>query len=105
MNKLLLTLLVFANVCTLAAQDDAWFYLRANDTLINPTFEKTENGLRYTGEDRALAGILSNHSISIFKKTYKNQILTPEFLISFKIIFLYSLLLRIITSNCNKKFS
>lgn len=56
----------------MTAQEDAWFYLRAKDTLINPTFEKTANGLRYTGQDEALVTIFSNHDISIFKKTYRN---------------------------------
>ena len=56
----------------MTAQEDAWFYLRAKDTLVNPTFEKTANGLRYTGQDEALGAIFSNHDISIFKKTYRN---------------------------------
>jgi hypothetical protein len=72
MKKFVWMFLVFANVFALTAQEDAWFYLRAKDTLINPTFEKTADSLRYTGNDPVLAAILSKHSISIFKKTYKN---------------------------------
>jgi len=72
MKKLLWLLLVFTNVFALSAQEDMWFYLRAKDTLIHPTFEKTADGLRYTGEDPVLTAILSSDTISIFKKTYKN---------------------------------
>ena len=72
MKKFVWMFLVFANVFALTAQEDAWFYLRAKDTIINPTFEKTADSLRYTGNDPVLAAILSKHSISIFKKTYKN---------------------------------
>ncbi|MEM7086149.1 MAG: S8 family serine peptidase [Bacteroidota bacterium] len=72
MNKLLWILLVFGNVWTFTAQEEAWFYLRARDTLINPTFEKIADSLRYTGEDPALTALFSNRHISIFKKTYRN---------------------------------
>lgn len=72
MKKLLWLLLVFTNVFALSAQEDAWFYLRAKDTLIHPTFEKAADGLLYIGEDPVLTGIFSAHTISIFKKTYKN---------------------------------
>jgi len=56
----------------MTAQEGAWFYLRAKDTLINPSFVKIADSLHYTGDDQVLATILSNHSVSIFKKTYKN---------------------------------
>lgn len=76
MTHLLKYILVFFYfglfISPVTAQEDAWFYLRAKDTLINPTFEKAEDGLHYIGEDQVLADLLSNHSISIFKKTYKN---------------------------------
>ncbi len=70
--KRLLFLLCFLNVFLSTAQSDAWFYLRAKDSLFEPAFEKVKDELRYTGDDEDLAAVLSRHKISVFKKTYRN---------------------------------
>ena len=54
------------------AQEEAWFYFRATDTLFEPTFEKGETYLTYTGDDSKLKAVLDNYKIRIFKKTYRN---------------------------------
>ena len=54
------------------AQTDAWFYLRARDTLFEPTFKIIKDEIRYTGSDSILNDVLSKHKISVFKKTYRN---------------------------------
>jgi len=54
------------------AQTDAWFYLRARDTLFEPSFQKIKDEIRYTGSDSVLNDVLSKHKISVFKKTYRN---------------------------------
>ena len=69
--KRILFLLCFLNVFMAAAQSDAWFYLRAKDTLFEPTFEKLKDVLRYTGDDSVLNEVLLRHKISVFKKTYR----------------------------------
>jgi len=57
---------------SIGAQNEAWFYLRAKDTLFNPTFQTEEENIRYVGNDQILAGILENYSITKFKKTFKH---------------------------------
>lgn len=61
-------------LCTpgLFGQNEAWFYLRAKDSLFEPTFEKQDQELVYTGNDARLKEVLEDHEIRIFKKTYRN---------------------------------
>jgi Subtilase family len=54
------------------AQTDAWFYLRARDTLFEPSFKKNNDEIRYTGHDSVLHEVFSKHKILVFKKTYRN---------------------------------
>ena len=54
------------------AQTDTWFYLRARDTLLEPSFQKIKDEIRYIGSDSVLSEVLSKHKISVFKKTYRN---------------------------------
>lgn len=51
---------------------EEWFYLRAVDTTINPSFEKVDNYLIYNGNDAALKNIFSKYQLKIFKKTWKH---------------------------------
>lgn len=54
-------------------QDKAWFYVRAVDSTIQPTFKTVNNKLIYTGGDKKLKDVLDKHTIFIFKKTFKNS--------------------------------
>ena len=54
------------------AQTDAWFYLRARDTLFEPSFQKIKDEIRYIGSDSIFKDVLSKHKILVFKKTYRN---------------------------------
>ena len=65
-------LIFFALGEQIMAQTDVWFYLRAKDSLFEPTFQKIEDELRYTGSDGVLNDVLSKHEILEFKKTYRN---------------------------------
>ncbi|WP_157809596.1 S8/S53 family peptidase [Ulvibacter sp. MAR_2010_11] len=56
----------------LLAQEDAWFYLRAKDTLFIPNFTEVNNKLVYRGNDRSLRAVLNKYEISEFKKTFRN---------------------------------
>ncbi len=65
-------LIFFALGGQILAQTDAWFYLRARDTLFEPSFQKIKDEIRYTGSDSVLKDVLSKHKILVFKKTYRN---------------------------------
>jgi len=58
---------------TITAQEDAWFYLRAKDSLVSPSFASEGNVLKYTGNDSKLKRILSRYQIKTFKKTFRNS--------------------------------
>lgn len=63
---------LLATSSLLAQQKEYWFYLRANDSLFEPTFIKNEKELlTYTGEDKKLAQLIEPYRISTFKKTRK----------------------------------
>ena len=62
----------FAFVALSTAQSDAWLYLRAKDTLFEPSFQKIKDEVRYTGSDAVLKAVFSRYTISTFKKTYRN---------------------------------
>lgn len=65
-------IVLLASIFTVQAQqDEYWFYLRANDTLFEPTFIKNDKKLIYTGTDSQLSEIFRAYSISRFKKTKK----------------------------------
>lgn len=53
------------------AQNEAWFFLIAKDTTINPTFEAVGKYLQYTGDDKSLQRVFSKYKIQKFKKTLK----------------------------------
>ncbi|MFT4669582.1 MAG: subtilisin family serine protease [Flavobacteriaceae bacterium] len=54
------------------AQDtNAWFYIRANDTVFEPVFNTEKNELVYVGDDRILKEVLDRHKIFTFKKTLR----------------------------------
>ena len=54
------------------AQDaNAWFYIRANDSVFEPVFKAEKGVLLYVGNDPILKEVLKGHNISIFKKTLR----------------------------------
>ena len=54
------------------AQDaNAWFYIRANDSVFEPVFKAEKEVLLYVGNDTILKEVLKGHNISIFKKTLR----------------------------------
>lgn len=72
MKNLLFLLLLFLIVpIQLQAQEKAWFYLRATDTLILPQFKKVKDQLKYIGNDSQLKEVLDAYEIYEFKKTYR----------------------------------
>lgn len=54
------------------AQEDAWFYFRARDTVFTPPFEKSGEYLVYSGDDSSLRKVLDRYQIKAFKKTWKH---------------------------------
>jgi subtilisin family serine protease len=54
------------------SQNRAWFYLRAYDTLFQPSFEKFDDQLIYNGNDVKLKSALEKHKIYTFKKTLRH---------------------------------
>ncbi|NND88913.1 MAG: S8/S53 family peptidase [Flavobacteriaceae bacterium] len=54
------------------AQEDAWFFFRANDSLFEPSFKTAEGLLIYDGSDQRLKNVLDRYRIKTFKKTYRN---------------------------------
>ncbi|MBL4662665.1 MAG: S8/S53 family peptidase [Flavobacteriaceae bacterium] len=71
-SKLFIIVALFIICGGITAQNDAWFYLRAKDTLVAPSFHEINDELQYTGSDEVLASVLSKYKVSIFKKTYRN---------------------------------
>ncbi len=55
-----------------SAQEQAWFYLQAKDSLVEISFVKNGEFLKYTGSDAKLKTIFGKYKISKFKKTYRN---------------------------------
>lgn len=62
----------------MAQKEIAWFYLRATDTLVSPSFTEENNELLYIGNDAELKKVLSKHTVYTFKKTYRKA--APKFL-------------------------
>jgi len=69
-KKLLVVMALFF-FGTITAQEEAWFYLRAKDSLTQPTFTSSGNQLKYTGNDSKLKRVLSRYQIKTFKKTFR----------------------------------
>lgn len=63
-------LFFFGNI--LAQENDVWFFLRASDTIVAPTFEKSGTDLIYSGDDPRFKQITSKYRIFQFKKTYRH---------------------------------
>ncbi|WP_147437299.1 S8 family peptidase [Ulvibacter antarcticus] len=70
-TKLFFIIFCFFTVVASAQYDYTWFYIRANDTLVQPEFEKVNDELKYVGTDIALKSVLDRHRIYSFKKTYR----------------------------------
>ncbi|MEL6811481.1 MAG: S8 family serine peptidase [Bacteroidota bacterium] len=71
-NYKVFLLLFFVFGGMVVAQEDAWFFLRAKDTLIEPSFERKGDRLEYTGNDEVLIQLFSDFKVKTFKKTYRN---------------------------------
>lgn len=69
---LIISILFFLGTNFLTAQDEAWFYIRAKDTLFEPQFSVQNDTLYYAGTDDRLRNILKKYQILDFKKTYRN---------------------------------
>lgn len=74
MRQLLLGLCFVLFVLPVIAQEDTWFYIRANDEAFEPIFENRDGILHYIGTNEKLATTLSNYQIKSFKKTYRNAV-------------------------------
>ena len=72
--KLRCLFLIFAFVFQygMAQDTNAWFYLRANETSFEPSFNNQKDELIYVGDDEILKGILNKHTVLAFKKTFRN---------------------------------
>jgi len=68
---LILLLCSFFNAI-LAQEQEAWFYLRAKDTLFNPRFNEENKTLQYIGEDTVFKNILEKYTLKRFKKSYRD---------------------------------
>lgn len=68
-SALIIILLFFFGSMT--AQEDAWFYIRAKDSLFSPLFVSEGTYLSYQGNDAKLKKILSNYQVKAFKKTFR----------------------------------
>ena len=69
--KNIFTLLIILLSISMFSQDNAWFYLRAKDTLILPEFKSIKNQLIYDGSDNKLKNIFNKYHLFVFKKTFK----------------------------------
>ena len=74
MRLLFFLSIFFCFSISLFAQEDAWFFIRANDEAFEPEFEEREGTLHYKGTNEKLASTLSNYKIKAFKKTYRNAV-------------------------------
>ncbi len=63
---------IFFGTNLVSAQEEAWFYLRAKDTLFEPEFRTQNDTLFYTGNNKRLKEVLDEYIILDFKKTYRN---------------------------------
>lgn len=68
----ILLVFFFFQLSASLAQEEAWFFLRARDTLIEPEFKKSGGAMVYVGDDEKLRHVLENYTVYKFKKTYKN---------------------------------
>ena len=64
--------LFFGFTSNVISQEYSWSYLRANDTLIEPKFERVDDVLVYIGDDLKLKSVLDQYRIYEFKKTFRN---------------------------------
>jgi len=73
MSPISVTLFLVIIVCTtpVFSQNDAWFFLRAKDSLFEAEFKTVDTKLVYQGNDSKLKDVFSRHRIKTFKKTYK----------------------------------
>ena len=59
------------SVAGIAQDSNAWFYLRAKDSLFEPEFRSENEKLIYMGQDLRLKEVLDKYKIITFKKTYR----------------------------------
>lgn len=69
--SLIVFFLITLGLHSAMAQEQPWFYMRAKDTLFNPVFEKKNDQLIYSGNDKILKAILEKYKIYTFKKTFR----------------------------------
>lgn len=74
MRLLFLLSLFFCFALPIFAQEEAWFFIRAQEESFEPEFEEREGDLHYIGPNEKLASTLSNYKIKTFKKTYRNAV-------------------------------
>ena len=55
-----------------AQSEDAWFYIRAKDSIFSPEFKNEGEILQYVGDDNTLAKVLKEYTIKRFKKSYQD---------------------------------
>lgn len=72
MRNLILFSVLFIATLSVCAQEEAWFYFRAHDTIFNPSFDKKGEYIVYTGNDIKLKRVLDKYEIKVFKKTWKH---------------------------------
>lgn len=73
--RLLILYLIFQFTPNLIfSQEEAWFFIRAQEESFEPEFEEREGDLHYIGPNEKLASTLSNYKIKTFKKTYRNAV-------------------------------
>jgi len=53
-------------------ESEAWFYIRAKDTLFNPRFNEENNTLQYIGEDAVFRNVIEKYTLKRFKKSYRD---------------------------------
>lgn len=70
-NKLLFFLMFFSFSFSGISQE-SWFYFRAVDTVVNPSFQQDGKFLKYSGSDAKLKKVLDRYQIRMFKKTWRN---------------------------------
>ncbi len=71
--KRLLSLLIFLTLTVSSiAQEYAWFYIKAKDTLTQLPFVKNDNQIHYTGTNTALQHVFEKYIIYEFKNTARD---------------------------------
>jgi hypothetical protein len=67
--------LLLISICVfqygIAQDTNAWFYIRANDSVFEPVFKAEKDELLYVGNDETLKEVLESHKVFAFKKTLR----------------------------------